>query len=179
MKRKVVHTLIIAFLLIDVVIIGFVLNKMYNKPEKAHFHAGIQVYVDGKLQDFSDEKYMNTTPCALKGESNEHESPEEIQIEKAHLHDNIGNVAHAHLTGGKWKDLFQNMKYDIESKGVLTGYINGKPADNILDTKINPYDSVIILAGTVPNETEPLLKKAVSRDEIVKAEKMSENCGSN
>ncbi len=179
MKRKVIYALIIAFLLTDIIVIGFVLNKMYNKPEKTHFHAGIQVYVNGKLQDFSDEKYMNTTPCALKENSNEHESPEEIQMEKAHLHDNIGNVAHAHLTGGKWKDLFQNMKYDIVSKGDIKGYVNGEQVNNILDVRIKPYDSTVIFVGEQPAESDGLLSKAVKKDEIVKAEKMSENCGSN
>lgn len=178
MKKKVTIIVIILFLLIDAVIVGFVINKLYFKPQKAHFHAGFQVYADGKLLDFSDEKYMNTTPCALRDHSNKTETPEDLQMDKAHLHDNIGNVAHAHVKGGKWKDLFQNMKFEISSKGIVKGYVNGEPIDNILNYDIKPFDSVIFLVGDKNKGIDAYLLNAVKKDEIVKAEKMSETCGS-
>lgn len=176
MRKKVIYILIIAFLLIDAVIIGLFFNKFYNKPEKAHFHAGIQVYVDGKLQDFSDVKYMHTMPCSVKESKNEHESPEELQMDKAHLHDNIGNVVHTHVKGGKWEDLFKNMKYDISSKGTVKGFVNGKEVDNILGKNIEPYESIIILVGNNKN-INAYLEKSINKETIVKAEKMSESCG--
>jgi hypothetical protein len=178
MRKKVIISLITLFIFVDVIVIGYVINNVYNKPQKAHFHAGFQVYADGKLEDFTDEKYMNTTPCALRENTSKNETPEEIQMEKAHLHDNIGNVAHSHLTGGKWKDLFQNMKYDIASKGNINGYVNGVQVNNILDANIKPYDSAVIFVGDIPTESHSFLSKAVNKDVIIKAEKMSENCGS-
>lgn len=179
MKKKVIISLIIAFVLVDIAVLGVVGYKLYQnylKPEKAHFHAGFKVYADGKLQDFSDLKYMNTTPCALNENQNEHESPEEIQMDKAHLHDNIGDVVHAHVKGGKWGDLFKNIKFDIAAKGNVQGYINGMPVDNILQYDIKPYDSVIMLVGNNKN-IDQYVPNAVTKDAIVKAEKMSESCG--
>lgn len=97
-------------------------------------------------------------------------------MDKAHLHDNIGDVVHAHLKGGVWEDLFKNIDYNIAAKGTVQGYINGKAVDNILQDNINPYDSVIMLVGN-NNNIEQYFPNAVTKDAIVKAEKMSENCG--
>lgn len=180
MSKKVILSLIIAFVFLDLVILGGVGYKLYknsSKPEKAHFHAGFQVYADGKLQDFSDFKYMNTTPCVLRQDMGESESPEDIQMDKAHLHDSIGDVVHAHVKGGKWGDLFKNINYDIIAKGSVHGYVNGKSVDNILQYDIKPYDSVIMLVGKNDN-IDQYVPNAVTKDAIVKAENMSETCGS-
>ena len=176
MRKKIILLLIVAFVLLDALVIGVVAYKFYTKPQKAHFHAGFQVYVDRKLQDFSDIKYMNITPCALRENMGGPESPEDLQMDKAHLHDNIGDVVHAHIKGGTWSDLFTNVKYDITAKGEVQGYVNGKAVDNILKYKIQPYDSIIILIGNNEN-IDQYLPNAVTKDAIVKAEKMSETCG--
>lgn len=148
-----------------------------TKPEKAHYHAGFQVYVDGKLQDFSGIEYMNTVPCTDRHELGESTSPEEIQKDKAHLHDEIGDVVHAHVTGGTWGDLFTNMKYDFPSGKEVQGYIDGKPIDDIRNYPIKPYDSVIILVGS-NKPIETYQPNAVTKETIIEAENMSETCGS-
>lgn len=179
MRKKIIIALIVAFVVLDAVVLGTVGYRLYvnaTKPEKAHFHAGFQVYVDRKLQDFSDIKYMNVTPCALRKDMGESESPEDIQMDKAHLHDNIGDVVHAHVKRGTWGDLFKNIKYDVAAKGDVQGYVNGKAVNNILKYKIQPYDSVIMLVGNNKN-IDQYLPTAVTKDAIVKAEKMSETCG--
>lgn len=177
MRKKVIFALILVFLLVDALIIGVVAYKFYTKPEKAHFHAGFKVYANGKLENFSDIKYMKITPCALDENMDNEESPEDIQLDKAHLHDDIGDVVHAHVKGGAWGDLFTNIKYDIKARGDVEGYINGKAVEDILKYKIQPYDSVIILVGK-NNDTDQYLQTSVTKDAIIKAEKMSENCGS-
>lgn len=176
MRKKIILILILTFLIVDSLVIGVVAYKFYTKPEKAHFHAGFQVYLNGKLQNFSNLKYMNVTPCALRKDTGKSESPEDLQMDKAHLHDNIGDVVHTEVKGGTWGDLFKNIEFDIAAKGEVQGYVNGKEVDNILQHKIAPYDSVIILVGN-NKSIEQYLPTSVTKEAIVKAEKMSETCG--
>jgi hypothetical protein len=173
---------ILGFLLIDLIGLGVIGYRFYRPhfpsatPQKVHFHAGFQVYIDGQLQDFSDFKYMNTTPCQERDHMGESTSPEQLQIDKAHLHDGIGNVVHVHVAGGVWGDLFKNIKYDILAKGTPQGYVNGKAVNNILSYPIKGYDSVIILIGK-SDSIDHYLPQAVTKDTIIEAEKKSELCG--
>ncbi len=141
--------------------------------KEVHYHAGFQVYADGKLMDFSDLKYMQVVPCTTGGA----EIHMDEQIEKAHLHDNIGDVVHVHRQGATWSDLFKNIKYDIEQGKINVAYKNGKVTQNILNSPIEPYDSIIISTGRT-KLTGSELKKAVTKARILEAEKRTESCGS-
>lgn len=168
-------------ILIPLVIISSALIAIYavnlykNKttPKKVHYHAGFQVYVDEKFQDFSSQKYMKEVPCTVSGGKENHE--EDIQLEKAHLHDKVGNVVHVERAGAKWNDLFVNIGYTIPKDETLLGLVNGKRVDNILNYPIRPYDSVIFILGK-PGKVNVLLKKGVTIDQIKKAEKQGESC---
>lgn len=147
-------------------------------PEGVHYHAGFQVYVDNELQDFSDLKYMNTQPCGTHEE--EHATPEEEQMEKAHLHDNIGDVVHVHRPAAAWRDLFTNMGYEIDDTN-LELYVNGDKVEyvqskNLLDHSITPYESVIFFVGE-NDDIAGKLAGAVTREHIEQTEQRSENCG--
>lgn len=125
--------------------------------EYIHYHAGFRVYIDGVLQDYSDYKYMNFVPCS---EHDVKKSPAEEQIEKAHLHDGVGDVVHMHRSGAKWGDLFKNI-------GVTL------PTDlPILNTPIEPNSSVVIVVGTPVDNPEK-----VSLEHIKEVEAKSELCG--
>lgn len=141
--------------------------------KEVHFHAGFQVYENDKLLDFSDLKYMQVVPCTADGA----EIHMDEQIEKAHLHDNIGDVVHVHREGAVWSDLFKNIKYNIDPRNINIAYKNGKVEQNILKSPIQPYDSIIISVGK-NKLTGSQLKKAVTKDRILEAEKRSETCGS-
>lgn len=158
-------------LLIPILVISFaVLWKSYrSKPEeKIHYHAGFMVYVDGKREDFSDIKYMDIEPCNAPG----HEIKEDDQLEKAHLHDNIGDVVHVHRDNAKWKDLFTNIAYKLPDD--VQGYVDGAPVENIFNEPITPYESVLIVAGDSKGVD---LTASVSADYIREIEKKSETCG--
>lgn len=135
-----------------------------------HIHAGFKVYVDGTLVDFSNLKYMSLIPCGTNtGSENE-------QFEKAHLHDQVGTVVHVHRPGAKWKDLFQNIDYPLDTSQGIKAYINGKEVSDSLNTDIHAYDSVIILIGKY-DKNKNYLKEAVTKKEIEKVEQKSETCG--
>ena len=61
-----------------------------------------------KLQDFSESKYMSLIVCEKEADEAK-KTRGQIQIEKAHLHDNIGDVVHVEQKDAKWKDLFENI----------------------------------------------------------------------
>jgi hypothetical protein len=143
------------------------------KPvKKVHFHAGFQVYRDDKLVDFSDLKYMHIRPCSDEEKKEKMDAKEE-QIDKAHLHDNVPDVVHVHVDGGMWKDLFINLKYDVPSD--IVGYSNGQMIRDILNKKIEPYESVVFFIGK-NSGIETKLKDRVTKKHIQNVEKNGENC---
>lgn len=151
---------------------GVYLYRFISQPKAIHFHAGFQVYIDGTLQDYSDQKYMSLLPCGKV-----YADPALEQAEKAHLHDQIGDVVHVHRSGATWGDLFHNMRVSFDPKKPILGYVNGKPLSNILQQPIHPYDIAIILVGTHGN-VQDYLKHQVTIAQIMKIEKGSyEDCG--
>ncbi len=168
---------IITVLLLFLAVVGglwWQKNRLLHGDEKlgVHYHAGFLVFKNGIKQDFSDLKYMEVKPC---GEGHEDElTPEEIQIEKAHLHDGIGDVVHVHRDEAQWGDLFTNI--GVEMNASVAGYINNQSVHNILDQPIVAYDSVVMIEGD-GIAVEDALKQSVSRERIVEAEQKSENCG--
>lgn len=163
--------------LLALVSIGAIIAYSANKPketttEEIHYHAGFQVYIDDQLQDYSSFEHMKIEPCSA--EEHEELTPEEEQIEKAHLHDGVGDVVHVHRSQAKWSDLFTNINVELEDE--MTAYTNGTEVENLLEKEIQPYESVVILIGE-NTAIEGKLASAISRDRIVEVEGMSENCG--
>jgi hypothetical protein len=172
MKKKLLFG--ISAVLVLVIAAVIILPQTILKPEPVHIHAGFHVYKDDKLQDFSDFKYMHEMPCTVDGKPIEGAHPDE-QLEKAHLHDQNGDVVHVHRKGATWGDLFKNIKYPISKNAVV--YNNGQRIENFLDREIVHYESVVIFEGKHMNDKK-YLKDAVTKDRIVEVENGSETCGS-
>ncbi len=151
---------------------GVFLYKHFAQPKVIHFHAGFQVYVDGKLQDYSDQKYMSLLPCGKAYADSALE-----QAERAHLHSQVGDIVHVHRVGATWGDLFKNMRVSFPPSKAITGYINGKQVKDILQQPIHPYDRAIILIGN-HEDIRTYLQHQVTISHIMKIEKGSfEACG--
>ena len=167
---------IIIIVIAGIVAIATLLIK--NRPmteeaaaEEVHYHAGFQVYKNDVLQDFSGFEFMKVEPCSIEGHEELDEAHE--QLERAHLHDAVGDVVHVHREGATWGDLFQNINVEINPTEV---YINGELFEgNFLSGQISPYDSAVIIEGESV-DFEDKLQNAVSRDRIVEVEAVSENC---
>ncbi len=157
---------------------GFFLYKNKISPvEEIHFHAGFQVYVNNQMLDFSDFKYMQIKPCGGDDHS------EDEQIEKAHLHDGVGDVVHAHREGGTWRDLFTNIKYQIPNDkdpiaGNIVGYVNGQLVPQIFSMPIIANSSAVFFIGQ-NTDLEQKVVTRVTQEHIKEVEKKSENCGKN
>ncbi|MBP9670203.1 hypothetical protein KBD75_02275 [Candidatus Woesebacteria bacterium] len=158
-------------------IVAIVANWRYSSPtsgdlhEGVHYHAGFRVYIDGVLQDYSDYKYMNFVPCS---EHDEKKSPAEEQIEKAHLHDGVGDVVHVHRSGSTWGDLFKNIQVELPKDKELKGYIGGALSENIMEAPITEYTTAIFIVGENQSSHD---KEIVSIDHIKEVEAKSELCG--
>ena len=163
-------------LILIVAVTLILVYKNYSQPqqeEHVHHHAGFRVYIDGVLQDYSDAKYMNFTPCS------EHEAKltkEQEQMELAHLHDFVGDVVHTHRLGSKWGDLFENSNIDLPKDKALKGYINGIENEDIMDTPIKEYTTAIFVVG---NNEAGRGQEMISVDYIKEVEGKSELCGVN
>lgn len=169
MKRVVI---VVWALLLVIVVCVYIFPRTILKSKAVHVHAGFQVYTNNKIVDFSDFKYMHEAPCTVNGKPVEGYKDE--QMEKAHLHDQTGDVVHVHRDNAIWGDLFQNIKYPLSPENINV-YINGVKTENFLEQKIEPYHSVVIFVGEQEN-VQVRLKNAVKKDRILQVEKKSETC---
>lgn len=147
-------------------------TSILHESEHVHYHAGFKVYIDNVLQDYSGYQYMNYTPCS---QHNKKKSPEEEQIEKAHLHENVGDVVHTHRSGAVWGDLFTNIKANFPSDKKIVGYIDGRRVEEIMSTPIEAYTTAIILIG---ESDATRSAEIVPKIHIEEVEKRSELCDS-
>lgn len=171
MKKRLIA---LSIVLISTVAAVIILPQTLLKPEPIHIHAGFQVYKNDQLQDFSDFKYMHEMPCTIDGKALEG-APKDEQQEKAHLHDQTGDVVHVHRKGAKWGDLFTNIKYPIDPNAVV--YSNGQKVEDFLEKDIIANESVVIFEGKHTKDKE-YLENAVTKERIKEVENSSENCAS-
>lgn len=171
--NKRLFSIIILLALVLVGISAFFIAKKLLRPQKTHYHAGIVVFQNNKKVEFSDNKYMFIEPCTLNENKKDDVSDMDIQIEKAHLHENVGELVHIERTGAKWEDLFTNIHFAIDYSQT-TGFINGKQISNYQLQSIKPYDSLVVFIG----KNDPrLLSQAVTKDYIIQMAKKSTTCG--
>lgn len=150
---------------------SFFLSKRENISNKVHYHAGFIVFENEKKLDFSDTKYMFIKPCTLDGEENE--EMEDSQLEKAHLHDNVGDVIHIEEEGAVWSDLFTNIEFYVDYSKV-TAFINGQKVSGFETQSIKSNDSLVLFIDYVD---EKLLSQAVTTQYIEDTAKKSTTCG--
>lgn len=147
-------------------------GRAQDDEKEIHLHAGFKVFIDGKLQDYSDLKFMDIEPCNTPG----HKVNEDEQKEKAHLHDNIGDIVHVHREGAVWGDLFQNIGVKFDNSKEVEGYEDGVMVPTILNKPIQPYESVVIVVGDQTTYHQ-LIKDPVTTEHIKEVESKSETCG--
>ncbi len=170
MKKNIVIALGLIVLLF-LSFLSFLFIKKITTPKKAHYHAAFVVFENGKKKDFSAFEYMYVKPCSINKKDDS--TDQEIQTEKAHLHDNVGDLVHVERMAALWRDLFKNIHYEINYSDVV-GYINGKKTDNFQNQPIHAYDTLAVFVGN--NNILQLLLKVPTKDYIKKQEKKSKNC---
>lgn len=158
-----------------ILVLAVAANWIYSphvEHESVHYHAGFRVYIDDQLQDYSGYEYMNFVPCS---EHDQTKTAEEEQMEKAHLHDGVGDVVHVHRSGAVWGDLFANIGVQLPSDKELKGYVDGVEHEDIMEAPITAYTTAIFAVGDTSASRSA---EVVSKDHIVEVEAKSELCGS-
>ena len=181
MKKKLIISSLLFFAVVVSALGFYFQNKESKEAEHVHLHAGFQVYIDGVKQNYTDFEFMSMSPCSTEPKEL---TPEEKQMEKAHLHDQVGDVVHVHTKGATWGDLFDNLNVTFDKNKEIQAY--NEPFDstqgelvtinNVLDKEINPYESIIIVVGD-QSKVEEYKQNFVSRGRIEETEKRSELCG--
>jgi hypothetical protein len=122
-----------------------------------HYHANFAVYVNGEQEQFKGMQYYEETAakaCTLE----EVDDP----AERAHMHDNINNVAHVEDHLVTWGNFFQNLKFGIgddylktadgiftpNDQSKLTFILNGKKVESIANVIIGDQDKLLVSYGT-------------------------------
>lgn len=168
-KSKIISSTVFVILIVGF----FVLYKTIQVPETpVHYHANFAVFIDGKNQDFSEDKFMHIEPCSDK---DEHEEPNDLE-EKVHLHDNVGNVVHVHDANIHWEDLFKSLNYEIERKNV-NYYLNGKKDKDVLKKVIQSEDKFLVSIGEKGNSNNELSQVGNLAGEYNKGKKTAKTCG--
>ncbi len=177
LARRLLYIVIPLFVL-SLLFFGWVIwsTVIPHPTPTVHYHAGFIVIQNNKLVKFSSSQYMSVEPCIINSNNTIHKTPSQEQIEKAHLHDNIGDVVHVENSDALWKDLFTNIHYPINYQET-TAYINGNKVADFQDQKIQPDQSLVVFIGT-NNNTQKFLSQAVTKQHIEQVEQKSEDCGS-
>ena len=153
-----------------------ILKKSTNPNDsELHYHAGFEVYKDGKLMDFTSLEYMDVKPCGNDDKDTSHE----VGIPEVHLHDSIGNIVHIHRHVATWGDLLKKLKVNV-SHSEIDVYLGNNPTSlqSALAQNIKPYDQAIIFINSPDNRTS-LVAEGISRisvQYIKDVEKKGENC---
>src|SRR3989344_5599633 len=146
--------LFIAGLLVGTLIILAARFFSYH-PERVHYHANFQVFINGQSEQFADP--------ALYEESAASCSEEEAMTpgERAHMHDNVNDVVHVEDHAVTWGQFFTNLGWVVDAKVIETPsqmlladlshkisfMLNGQITDNVSNRVIGDQDKLLVDFG--------------------------------
>jgi hypothetical protein len=167
-----IHDLSKQQLTIIAVAIGFLLGLMsfigYRaatlKSDAVHYHADFAVYLNGKQDEFKSFAYYEEIEgCDVHDPNDAHG--------RAHMHNQVNHVVHAHANGVTWAHFFANLDYTLgdevfsnhkemfvhgEDGNKLTFYLNGEKVDHIANRVIGNEDVLLINYG---NDNDEVMKQ--------------------
>lgn len=131
-----------------------------SPSEKYHAHTGFKVYLNGKVQDFSQDKYQSKEGKELNKD--------------IHLHDNNGDIIHLHKQGKVLGEFFSSLgitftntcfdfngggKNCSDGKNTLRFYVNGKINPSFASYVPADLDRILITFG---NSSEEEIQKQIN-----------------
>jgi len=144
----------IHYILAIAVIAVIAVSAYLLATREIHEHSDFSVFINGQQFNFSADKYMHN-------ESAEEERNETHGIEdddKAHMHDDIGWIAHKHSADATWGIFFRNINFTLNPTCLvfennnycnnethkIRMFINGKESAEFDKAAINDLDRVLI-----------------------------------
>lgn len=143
---------------------------------EVHIHASFRVVVDGEVQDYSGDAFMQVVPCVVDPDN---PPPKDLTDpkERIHLHNNLGTVAHIHAAGVTWRELFVSLELEaLLEQGVTVFDKDANSIEQGLDDVINNREQVVFVVGEALSKEE-VLRHVVPLDDIFLAESQVEACG--
>jgi hypothetical protein len=159
-------------------------------PEKVHYHANFDVYINGKQEKFLGPRYYEETEAVMCNSAEQTDNPSE----RAHMHGNVFDVVHVEDHLVTWGNFFQNLGwnagdsyisvfdkvYQADNKHKLTYVLNGKEVDGISNTIVNDLDRLLVNYGSETNkEIQTRFNAVPATAHKYDIEKDPASCGSN
>lgn len=150
---------------LGVVVVLVIRFVTYTAPPQPHYHANFSVYINGAREQFKGLGYYEETAaemCSLQFV----ETPKQ----RAHMHDNVGDVVHVEDKLVTWGNFMQNLGWGLGSDylktkdtvlvngdaGKLSFILNGQKLDSVSDLVIQDKDRLLISYGATDT---PLLQE--------------------
>lgn len=149
----------IAFILGVLLILG-VRFATYQPEEEVHYHANFAVYINGQREEFASPAYYVDLEesCATNQQISPHE--------RAHMHDNVNNVAHVEDEAVTWGHFFQNIGWAVDGQFIktqdrllladeqnnVTFVLNGKKVDGVNRLVIGDEDKLLVDYGSTSEQ---------------------------
>ena len=133
----------------------------YN-PERVHYHANFDVFINGKREKFASPMYYEEegggSGCAETAIT---------PTERAHMHDNVGDVVHVEDHAVTWGNFFQNLRWVVNDKQIqtpdgtyladdthkITFIVNGHEVQDITSELIQDKDRLLVDFGDTGDDT--------------------------
>jgi hypothetical protein len=140
--------------LLGVVLILVIRFVTYQIPQRPHYHANFDVYINGQREQFKDDFYYESImACATETTL----TPKE----RVHMHSHISDVVHVHDNAITWGHFFQSIGWNIIAGYLSTptqllpadgGHkvsmiLNGQPVDGINLLVIGDRDRLLVDYG--------------------------------
>lgn len=171
-KRKVAFFLYGLFL--GVLILLGIRFFTYN-PDHTHYHANLQVYINGQRETFKDASYYEDV-AACSAYSNL--TPKE----RAHMHDEVNDVVHVHDHAVTWGQFFANIgwfvgddfmktkdgtMYMADGDKKLHIMLNGQDYTDltpITNMQIGDQDKLLVSFGDISDKTLQIEYSGIKND---------------
>jgi hypothetical protein len=173
---KNIWVIIAAAFILGVVAVLAIRFFTYN-PDKVHYHANFEVYINGQKQDFKDPIYYISV--AEMCSSDAAKSP----ADRAHMHSGVNNVVHVEDHAVTWGNFFQNIGWVVDPRLIrtadnlylpddqhkITFILNGQQVDGAMRQVIGDEDKLLIdysdsSAGSVKKEYSTIPSTAKKYD---------------
>ncbi len=157
-----------------VVILG--IRFFSYKPERIHYHANFQVFINGQREQFANPSYYEAIGPSCS--ANAGITPQE----RAHMHDGINHVVHVHDHAVTWGQFFTNLGWLVDAKVIgtpsqmlmadadhkITFILNGETMDNVSNRVIGDQDKLLVDYGdsnqVAKTEYAGIINKALKYD---------------
>jgi hypothetical protein len=167
-------------LILGVLIILTVRFVSYN-PQKVHYHANFEVYINGQKEEFKNPIYYISVAAMCSADA------AKTPTDRAHMHSGVNNVVHVEDQAVTWGNFFQNVGWIVDPRLIrtpdslylpddqrkITFILNGQQVDGAMRLVIGDKDKLLVDFGAtdtdnINKEYKTVPSTAKKYDEILR-----------